>query len=106
MLSAPKRLRTLAERSRGERMNESITILIVDDHTVVRQGVRTLLDMHPDLHVVGEAESAEEAFPLVEELVPDVVLLDLLLPGVNGIEATRQIKRLSPRSHVEVPTSS
>jgi NarL family two-component system response regulator LiaR len=86
-------------------MNESITILIVDDHTVVRQGVRTLLDMHPDLHVVGEAESAEEAFPLVEELVPDVVLLDLLLPGVNGVEATRQIKRVSPRSQIVVLTS-
>lgn len=86
-------------------MNESITILIVDDHTVVLQGVRTLLDMHPDLYVVGEAESAEEALPLVEELVPDVVLLDLLLPGMNGVEATRQIKRISPRSQIVVLTS-
>jgi two-component system, NarL family, response regulator LiaR len=86
-------------------MNESITILIVDDHTIVRQGVRTLLDMHPDLQVVGEAESAEEAFPLVEELVPDVVLLDLLLPGINGVEATRQIKRISPRTQIVVLTS-
>lgn len=87
-------------------MNESITVLIVDDHAVVRQGVRTLLGMHPDLQVVGEAESAEEALPLVEELVPDVVLLDLLLPGMNGVEATRQIKRLSPRSQIVVLTSS
>lgn len=87
-------------------MNEPITILIVDDHAVVRQGVRTLLDMHPDLQVIGEAEHAEEALSLVEELVPDVVLLDLLLPGMNGIEATRQIKRLSPRSQVVVLTSS
>lgn len=86
-------------------MNESITILIVDDHAVVRQGVRTLLEMHPDLHVVGEAESAEEAFPLAEELVPDVVLLDLLLPGVNGVEATRKIKQISPRSQIVVLTS-
>jgi NarL family two-component system response regulator LiaR len=87
-------------------MNEPITVLIVDDHAVVRQGVRTLLSMHSDLQVVGEAESAEEALPLVEELVPDVVLLDLLLPGRSGIEATRQIKRLSPRSQVVVLTSS
>ncbi len=87
-------------------MSEPITILIVDDHTVVRQGVRTLLDIHPDLQVVGEAESAEEALPLVEKLVPDVVLLDLLLPGMNGVEATRQMKRISPRTQIVVLTSS
>ncbi len=86
-------------------MSEPITILIVDDHTVVRQGVRTLLDMHPDLQVVGEAESAEEALPLVEKLVPDVVLLDLLLPGMNGVEAARQMKRISPRTQIVVLTS-
>jgi NarL family two-component system response regulator LiaR len=86
-------------------MSEPITILIVDDHLIVRQGVRTLLDMHSDLQVVGEAESAEAAFPLVEELVPDVVLLDLVLPGINGVEATRQIKRLSPRTQIVVLTS-
>jgi NarL family two-component system response regulator LiaR len=86
-------------------MSESITIVIVDDHTVVRQGVRTLLDMHPDLQVVGEAESAEAALPLIEKLVPDVVLLDLVLPGINGVEATRQIKRISPRTQIVVLTS-
>jgi NarL family two-component system response regulator LiaR len=86
-------------------MTEPITILIVDDHTVVRQGVRTLLEMHPDLQVVGEAESAEAALPLIEKLVPDVVLLDLLLPGINGVEATRQIKRISPRTQIVVLTS-
>jgi NarL family two-component system response regulator LiaR len=86
-------------------MSEPITILIVDDHTIVRQGVRTLLDIHPDLQVVGEAESAEAALPLVEELVPDVVLLDLVLPGMNGVEATRQMKRISPRTQIVVLTS-
>jgi NarL family two-component system response regulator LiaR len=86
-------------------MSEPITILIVDDHTVVRQGVRTLLDMYPDLHVVGEAESAEAALPLVEKLVPDVVLLDLLLPGMNGVEAAREMKRISPRTQIVVLTS-
>src|SRR6266568_5859552 len=87
-------------------MSEPVTILIVDDHTVVRQGVRTLLDIHPDLQVVGEAESAEAALPLVEQLVPDVVLLDLLLPGMNGVEAARQMKRISPRTQIVVLTSS
>jgi NarL family two-component system response regulator LiaR len=86
-------------------VSEPITILIVDDHTIVRQGVRTLLDLHPDLQVVGEAENAEAALPLVEELVPDVVLLDLLLPGMNGVEATRRIKRISPRTQIVVLTS-
>ncbi len=86
-------------------MSELITILIVDDHTIVRQGVRTLLDMHPDLQVVGEAEGAEAALLLVEELIPDVVLLDLLLPGMNGVEATRQMKRISPRTQIVVLTS-
>ena len=86
-------------------MSEPITVLIVDDHAVVRQGVRTLLDMHPDLQVVGEAESAEAALPLVEELVPDVVLLDLVLPGMNGVEATRQVKKISPRTQIVVLTS-
>src|SRR2546428_634090 len=86
-------------------MSEPITVLIVDDHAVVRQGVRTLLDMHPDLQVVGEAESAEAALPLVEELVPDVVLLDLVLPGMNGVEATRQMKKISLRTQIVVLTS-
>jgi DNA-binding NarL/FixJ family response regulator len=86
-------------------MSEPITILLIDDHVIVRQGVQTLLNIHPDLRVVGEAESAEAALPLVEELVPDVVLMDLLLPGMNGVEATRQIKRISPRSQVVVLTS-
>ena len=86
-------------------MSEPITVLVVDDHAVVRQGVRTLLDMHPDLQVVGEAESAEAALPLVEELVPDVVLLDLVLPGMNGVEATRQMKKISPRTQIVVLTS-
>ncbi len=86
-------------------MNESITIFIVDDHAVVRQGIRTLLGMHPDLQVVGEAESAETALRLIAQLLPNVVLMDLLLPGMNGVEATRQIKRISPSTQVVVLTS-
>lgn len=86
-------------------MTEPITILIVDDHSIVRQGARAFLEAQPDLHVVGEAASGEEAVQLAQELIPDVVLMDLVLPAMNGIEATRAVKRLSPRSQVVVLTS-
>jgi NarL family two-component system response regulator LiaR len=86
-------------------MIEPITILIVDDHSVVRQGARAFLEAQPDLQVVGEAESGEEAVRLAQELIPDVVLMDLVLPGMSGVEATRAVKRHSPRSQVVVLTS-
>lgn len=86
-------------------MTEPITILIVDDHSIVRQGARAFLEAQPDLHVVGEAASGEEAVQMVQDLIPDVVLMDLVLPGMNGVEATRQVKRISPRSQVVVLTS-
>ena len=86
-------------------MSERISVLIVDDHSVVRQGVRAFLEVQPDLSIAGEAESGEQAVQLAQELIPDVVLMDLALPGIDGIEATRQIKRVSPRSQVIVLTS-
>ena len=86
-------------------MSERVSILIVDDHTIVRQGVRAFLEAQPDLAIAGEAESGEQAVQLAQELIPDVVLMDLLLPGIDGVEATRQIKRVSPRSQVIVLTS-
>ena len=86
-------------------MSERISILIVDDHTIVRQGVRAFLEAQPDLAIAGEAESGEQAVQLAQELIPDVVLMDLLLPGIDGVEATRQLKRVSPRSQVIVLTS-
>lgn len=86
-------------------MSERISVLIVDDHSMVRQGVRAFLEAQPDLTVVAEAESGEEAVHLTQAHIPDVVLMDLMLPGINGIEATRQIKRISPRSQVIVLTS-
>jgi NarL family two-component system response regulator LiaR len=81
------------------------TVLIVDDHAVVRQGVRAALEARPEFAVVGEAESGAEAVRRVGETVPDVVLIDLLMPDIDGVEATRQIKRLSPRTQVVVLTS-
>lgn len=89
----------------SERIPERITVLIVDDHSVVRQGVRAFLEAQPDMRIVGEADSGEAAIRLAEEQVPDVVLMDLILPGMNGVEATRQIKRVSPRTQVIVLTS-
>ena len=82
-----------------------ITVLIVDDHAVVRRGVRDFLETHPDIHVVSEAGSGEEAVHLVTLHAPDVVLMDLVMPGMDGISAIREIKRLSPRTQIVVLTS-
>jgi NarL family two-component system response regulator LiaR len=86
-------------------MTEPITILIVDDHEVVRKGVRSYLETLPDFRVVGETGSGEEGIELVSELIPDIVLLDLIMPGMDGVETTRQIKKISPRTQVVVLTS-
>ena len=86
-------------------MKKSISILIVDDHEVVRNGMRSYLEAMPDFSVVGEAASGEEAVELVSELIPDIVLMDLIMPGMDGIETTRRIKQISPRTQVVVLTS-
>ncbi len=86
-------------------MNDKISILIVDDHSVVRQGVRAFLETQPDLQVVGEAESGAEAVRAAAELIPDVVLMDLVMPEMDGVEATRKVKQASPRTQVVVLTS-
>jgi NarL family two-component system response regulator LiaR len=86
-------------------MDELITVLIVDDHALVRMGVRAYLESQPDLRVVGEAASGEEAVRQAEALTPDVVLMDLAMPGMDGIEATSRVRRTSPRSQVVVLTS-
>jgi NarL family two-component system response regulator LiaR len=86
-------------------MSEAITVLIVDDHSVVRQGVRGYLEAQPDISIAGEAASGEEAVRLAADQVPDVVLMDLVMPGMDGVEATRRVRRVSPRSQVVVLTS-
>ncbi len=86
-------------------MNDLITILLVDDHEVVRHGVRTLLEAHDEFQVVGEANDGAEAIKLAGEFVPDVVLMDLIMPGMDGVEATRLIKKVSPRTQIVVLTS-
>jgi NarL family two-component system response regulator LiaR len=84
---------------------EPISVLIVDDHEVVRNGIRSYLDTLEDIDVVGEAESGEEAVDLVNQLVPDVILMDLVLPGIDGVETTRIVKSISPRTQIVVLTS-
>ena len=86
-------------------MSEPITVLLVDDHQVVRQGVRAFLDTQPDIDVVGEAAEGETAIGLAIEHAPDVILMDLIMPGMDGVEATRRIKAASPRTQVIVLTS-
>jgi two-component system, NarL family, response regulator LiaR len=86
-------------------MSEKITVLIADDHSVVRQGVRVFLETQPEIEVLGEADSGEKAVEMSAEFAPDVVLLDLLMPNMNGVEATRQIKQASPRSNIIILTS-
>lgn len=82
-----------------------VSIIIVDDHEVVRNGIRSYLETLTEFQVVGEAESGEAALKLVSDLIPDIVLLDLILPGIDGVETTRRIKQISPRTKVVVLTS-
>jgi NarL family two-component system response regulator LiaR len=86
-------------------MTDKISLLLTDDHAIVRQGIRVFLELQPDLVVVGEADSGEAAVRMAAELAPDVVLMDLVMPGMDGVEATRQVKQVSPHSQIIVLTS-
>jgi NarL family two-component system response regulator LiaR len=86
-------------------MNETVTVLLVDDHAMVREGVRAFLEAQPDIEIVGEAGSGADAIQMAERLVPDVVLMDLMMPGMDGVEATKRVRQVSPRSQVIVLTS-
>jgi len=86
-------------------MPEPITVMIVDDHEMVRQGAKGYLEVQPDLVVIAEAETGEVAVQLAREYVPDVVLMDLVMPGMDGVEATRKVKDVSPRTQIIVLTS-
>ena len=86
-------------------MSDPITVMIVDDHEMVRQGAAGYLEAQPDITVVAEAESGDQAIPLIRELIPDVVLMDLVMPGMDGVEATRRVKDISPRTQIIILTS-
>lgn len=83
----------------------TIRIVITDDHIVVRQGLRMFLGLDPEMEVVGEAENGAEAIKMVEQLQPDVVLMDLLMPVMGGIDATERIKQRFPDVEVVAMTS-
>jgi NarL family two-component system response regulator LiaR len=86
-------------------MPEPITIMIVDDHEMVRRGASSFLEAQPDISLVAQAGSGEEAVRLAQEFIPDVVLMDLVMPDMDGVEATRRVKNASPRTQIVILTS-
>jgi DNA-binding NarL/FixJ family response regulator len=81
-----------------------IRVLIVDDHAILREGIRALLSLYPDIEVVGEAEDGLQAISLTRQLGPDIVLTDIAMPGLGGLEATVEIRKQSPNSRVVILT--
>ena len=84
---------------------QRIRLLLVDDHTLLRQALRSLLEAQPNLEVVGEAINGRDAVEIAEQMMPDVVLMDMVMPGLNGIDATRQILKRSPGTRVLILTA-
>jgi len=83
---------------------KNIKVVIADDHTILRQGIKSLLDSQEGIEVMGEAKDGREAIKIIEELLPDVILMDIAMPGLNGLEATRRIKKKFPKIKVLVLT--
>jgi two-component system response regulator NreC len=81
-----------------------IKVLVADDHTILRQGIKSLLANEKEIEVIGEAKDGREALTIIEETLPDVILMDIAMPGLNGLEATRRIKKKFPRMKVLVLT--
>jgi DNA-binding NarL/FixJ family response regulator len=85
-------------------MKEKQRIVIAEDHTILREGLRALISSNPDFDIVGEAEDGRDAIRCVEKLVPDLILLDLSMPRMNGMEAINEIKKQSPETKILVLT--
>lgn len=86
-------------------MSDKITVMLVDDHNMIRMGLQAYFATLPDIDVVASAANGAEAVQLAGQFAPDVVLMDLIMPGMDGVEATRQVKKASPRTQVIVLTS-
>jgi DNA-binding NarL/FixJ family response regulator len=95
----------MSETEISEAQAERIRLLLADDHAVVRSGTRELLERQPDFHIVGEAVDGEEAVKLTDELQPDVVVMDVRMPKMSGVEATKRIKAENPDVRVLVLTA-
>jgi DNA-binding NarL/FixJ family response regulator len=80
----------------------SVTLLLADDHPIVLQGLRHLLECEPGFHILGEAGDGVEALQLVDRLKPDILVVDMMMPGVNGLEVLRQVKKISPATRTIV----
>ena len=86
-------------------MNPSIRVLLVDDHLFLRIGIRSLLSTYDDIEVIGESSNGEDAIRLAASMKPDVILMDLVMPGINGVEAIQKIMACQPDCHILVLTS-
>ncbi len=82
-----------------------IRVLVVDDHAIIRKGIGAVLDLVPDIDLIGEAENGKQAIILDRELAPDVILMDLMMPEMNGIECIKQIKTQRPKARILVLTN-
>ena len=102
---AQRTVRESFSSGKGQGDSAVARVLLVDDHAVVRQGLRTFLDLQDDIEVVGEARDGVEALSLAQELDPDVVLMDLIMPRMDGIETVRRMKSAQPRIQILVLTS-
>lgn len=95
----------MSDQTDGDGIRRAIRVFIAEDHAIVRKGIRALLTMAPDMEVVGEASNGREAIPRVESLRPDVILMDLVMPEMDGIEAIRRITARQPEARILVLTS-
>src|SRR6476659_3555551 len=86
-------------------MSMPIKIVLVDDHALIRQGIRKYLELEPDFTVVGEADNGKDAIRVAAQYQPDVMLVDIIMPGMNGVEVTKGVREVSPTSQIIILTS-